>query len=326
MKDNLNDVNIKKNMLVEKDNLSYNINKRFKEKELTSVTTYNEGDKCYLFTYSDDTSDKLVYSNNDKYITFNDYTFNIIDGITVEEPTITEHYDAMSSTTYNGYFIINITITLNDKDYSIKVVKHFDVNSLVIDLTEYMYDNERNKYTHVEYLESTGTQYINTEYYVKSTMMLDFNMSLKSTSGDQKFIGSYGNHNCFVLGVLSGLWRIGSGISDDWAIQDTNATLTMDKTHLIIKNNYFTFNDHKYNENSKISNQDAYPLVLFSVAYKGSILTRGSIIIYDFKIYDNDTLVRDYKPVLDSSERPCLFDKVEKKRYYNQGSGEFLYG
>ena len=48
--------------------------------------------------------------------------------------------------------------------------------------------------------------------------------------------------------------------------------------------------------------------------------------IYYCKIYDNDTLARDYIPVIDSSERPCLFDKVEKKCYYNQGTGEFLWG
>ena len=156
--------------------------------------------------------------------------------------------------------------------------------------------------------------------------MLDFNMQLKSTSGDQKFIGSYGNKNGFVFWTLGGLWRIGSGISDDWAIQDSNATVTTDKTHIIIKNNYFTFNDNKYNETFKVSDQNAYPLVLFAVAYKGSILKKDSIIIYDFRIYDSDTLVRDYIPVIASTSRPCLFDKVSKECYYNQGTGEFLYG
>ena len=151
-------------------------------------------------------------------------------------------------------------------------------------------------------------------------------MQLKSTSGDQKFIGSYGNNNGFVLDTLYGLWRIGSGVSNDWATQVSSATVTTDKTHIIVKNNYFTYNDNKYNETFKVSDQDAYPLVLFAVAYKRSILQKDSIIIYDFKIYDNDTLVRDYIPVIDSTSRPCLFDKVEKKCYYNQGTGEFLYG
>ena len=29
---------------------------------------------------------------------------------------------------------------------------------------------------------------------------------------------------------------------------------------------------------------------------------------------------------IDSNSRPCLFDRVSKECYYNQGTGEFLYG
>ena len=53
---------------------------------------------------------------------------------------------------------------------------------------------------------------------------------------------------------------------------------------------------------------------------------KSKIMLYYMEVYDNDTLVRDYIPVLNSSNRPCLFDKVERKCYYNQGTGEFLYG
>lgn len=48
--------------------------------------------------------------------------------------------------------------------------------------------------------------------------------------------------------------------------------------------------------------------------------------IYSFKIYNNGSILRDFVPTVDDVERPCLFDKVEKKCYYNQGTGEFLYG
>ena len=154
MKDNLSKVNAMTNTLVEKDNLSYNINKRLKEKELTSLTTCEDGDKCFLFTYGDSTSDKLVYSIIDKTITFNNYTFEITDDMNVEDPTITEHYDTMSSTTYNGYFILNIPITVYGKDYSIKVNKHFNTSSVMVDVGNYYLDTDGNIYTPVGYLES----------------------------------------------------------------------------------------------------------------------------------------------------------------------------
>ena len=142
MKDNLSRVNAMTNTLIEKDNLSYNINKRLKDKELASLTMCSEGDKCYLFTYSDSTSDKLVYSVENKTITFNNYTFEITDDMKVESPNITEHYDTMSSTTFNGYFILNIPITVDGKDYSIKVNKHFNTDSVMVELGSYYYDNE----------------------------------------------------------------------------------------------------------------------------------------------------------------------------------------
>ena len=322
LKDNLSEVNAKTNMLVEKDNLSYNINKRFKEKELSSITMCDEGDKCYEFKYSDDTSDKLVYSNTDKSITFNNYTFDIIDGITVEEPTITEHYDTMSSTTYNGYFIIHIPIKLDDKDYSIKINKHFNTDSLVIDFRESVFDKSGNRYILVEYLESTGKEYINTEYYCTSNTLINMNLAMVSIEGDQKIFGSYGSGGV-CLGTLYSKWRFGPSM---WAKNEGNVTL--DKTSIIIESNKYTFNDEVYTlpATYSIKANNQYPIVVFGIAYNGKLISKERIKLYDLKLYDGDTLVRDYIPVIDSSSRPCLFDKVEKKCYYNQGTGEFLYG
>ena len=48
--------------------------------------------------------------------------------------------------------------------------------------------------------------------------------------------------------------------------------------------------------------------------------------MYNFKIYDNDTLVRDFIPVLDDNGIPCMYDKVEDKFYYNMGTGQFIAG
>ena len=145
MKDNLSIVNALTTTLVSKDNLSYNINKRLKEKELTSLTMCEDGDKCYLFSYSDSTTDKLVY--NDNSITFNNYTFEITDDVVVSAPIITEHYDTMTSTIYNGYIIINIPITVDNKDYSINTVKHINSENISIDITPVVYyDNNENRY------------------------------------------------------------------------------------------------------------------------------------------------------------------------------------
>lgn len=42
--------------------------------------------------------------------------------------------------------------------------------------------------------------------------------------------------------------------------------------------------------------------------------------IYWMKIWDGQTLVRDFQPCLDASSTPCLYDRVSKQTFYNKGS------
>lgn len=48
--------------------------------------------------------------------------------------------------------------------------------------------------------------------------------------------------------------------------------------------------------------------------------------IYSCKIWNDNTLARNFVPALDRKGIPCLYDTIEEKFYYNQGEGEFLYG
>ena len=48
--------------------------------------------------------------------------------------------------------------------------------------------------------------------------------------------------------------------------------------------------------------------------------------VYYCQIWDNGVLVRDLIPVLDWSYVPCMYDKVSRKLFYNQGTGTFSYG
>lgn len=325
LKDNLSKVNAKTNMLVEKDNLSYNINKRFKEKELSSVTMCDEGDKCYEFKYSDDTSDKLVYSNTDKSITFNNYTFDIIDGITVEEPVITEHYDTMSSTKYNGYFIIHIPIKIDNKDYSIKINKHFNTDSMVIDVTKYEYDNEGNRYTLVDYLESTGTQYIDTGVKLNENYKTEIYLQITNKSA-QNIFGSRQSATEKNYEIIS---SVGTDLIVDFynykvnrftkSIPNERFEISISKRKVLIDSKEYAINTYDSFETP----QNAY---IFNVSGNKNGSSNSWIKLYYLKINEGDLLKRDFIPVLDSKGVACLFDKVEKKCYYNQGTGEFLYG
>ena len=324
MKDKLSETNIKTKMLVEKDNLSYNINKRLKEKEISSITMCGEGDKCYEFTYSDDISDKLIYSSTDKTITFNNYTFDIIDGITVEEPVIKEYYDTMSSTKYNGYFIIHIPIKLDNKDYSIKVNKHFNTDSLVIDVPKYEYDKENNRYTIVDFLESTGTQYIDTGVKLNQDSKVEISLQVVTKEAQNVF----GSRQSAVDSNYEIMMYDGKKIVVDfydYRVNRFQSQVSSDKIEIFISNSDVHIGNDYYKINTFNNFETPNNAYIFNVSGNKNGSVNSKTKVFFCRIY-NDNLVRDYIPVIDSSSRPCLFDKVEKKCYYNQGTGEFLYG
>ena len=89
----------------------------------------------------------------------------------------------------------------------------------------------------------------------------------------------------------------------------------------------FTLNGKTY---SIDANQTAvnYPIALFHLFQFGKPYEGDSgrkVKIYYFKIFKNGMLVFDGIPALDENNKPCLYDKVTQKPFYNQGSGEFLY-
>ena len=69
-------------------------------------------------------------------------------------------------------------------------------------------------------------------------------------------------------------------------------------------------------------------LVLFGYNKDNSICIFNNyyMYVYSFKIYEGKKKKKDYTPALDKNNRPCLFDKVGRECYYNQGTGEFLHG
>lgn len=69
-------------------------------------------------------------------------------------------------------------------------------------------------------------------------------------------------------------------------------------------------------------------LYLFGINKKNSdVFGLSSVRLYSFKIYDGNTLIRDFIPVrVIGFETVCLYDKVEGKYYFNLGTGNFIAG
>ena len=48
--------------------------------------------------------------------------------------------------------------------------------------------------------------------------------------------------------------------------------------------------------------------------------------IYSCKHYNNGKLIQDFQPCLDTEGVPCMFDFVSRKSFYNKGTGSFTWG
>lgn len=63
-----------------------------------------------------------------------------------------------------------------------------------------------------------------------------------------------------------------------------------------------------------------FNLNLNNVAYMSGVR------VWSCKHKRNGVLIRDFIPVLDLADVPCLYDKVSGELFYNKGTGEFLAG
>lgn len=181
------------------------------------------------------------------------------------------------------------------------------------------------EYKELEYIESTGTQYIDTLINPTNNMSVDMTIQLKTTGGDQKFFGSYGSGNGCQLGVLGDKWRAGNG---GWQISGQNSILaTLDKTRIAINGNTWTFNNEDLSfENLTITEYES-SILLCGVKYLGNVFQYANIKVYYLKIYDNEILVRNMIPCYRKSDNEVgMYDTVNDEFYNNQGTGDFIAG
>ncbi len=191
-------------------------------------------------------------------------------------------------------------------------------------------------FTRIEYLESTGTQWIDTG--VRPNINTGFNIKFiqNNTTADECPIGSRigpdNNQMLFFMGATNEVY-VNVGISPT-RIENPNFTFATLKT-AIMHNKIFKLIETDTNQellNIDFSNVTAnqlnysLPLYIFSANQNNQQNRPFEGKIYYVKIYDNDTLVRDFIPVLDKNGTPCMYDKVENKFYYNAGTGQFIAG
>ena len=180
----------------------------------------------------------------------------------------------------------------------------------------------------VEYLESTGTQYIDMGVKSGVNISVKTKFNLADVSAKAMF-GSYSGPSNNGVGVFFG--TAGGNLSGKVYCNNTNVAVSPDLT-LSTNTNYeiemsgttLLVNGSDYTSPTTSSNN--YNMLLFARNNNGTVERNMSGKIYYLTIKDNGVLVRDYIPCIDPLGVACMYDLVGKKPYYNQGTGTFTAG
>ena len=248
----------------------------------------------------------------------------------------------VSATTYLNSQ--NIKYRRGNQDKSLKAAVD-ELYQKAAECGKILVDNDGKKYEKIEYLESSGTQYIDTDYTPKINTKVE--LELKFSGNFKGLVPSGGTSCSSIFGAIdtvnNSLFSVNFGSSQYWQFYpwvdkiygsggvaypfNITEDLKQNRNTIMMKSGLITYGTLSKTIATKTTNTPMN-LVLFG-SNKGNsicIFNNYYMYVYSFKIYEGDTLKKDYTPALDKNNRPCLFDKVGRECYYNQGTGEFLHG
>lgn len=184
-------------------------------------------------------------------------------------------------------------------------------------------------YQEVEYIQTTGTQYINTGYAPNqnSKMWLDYQITeLQSAmfAGARKTSPSPARYFTINSGFKSTKMYAAFGTSGNIDLDKitTNRVQTQIGSDGIYYNNVLKYTP------SITTFQLSENVLLFAVMQNSSDITLYSKVkIYACKIWENDVLVRDFIPCYRISDNVAgMYDKANNAFYTNDGTGTFIKG
>ena len=187
------------------------------------------------------------------------------------------------------------------------------------------------------YLESTGTQHIETDIPLTSNSRFEIvaEITSKPTTGSALFgaRGSSANNNNIGVAIGTGSLAIDftnsaySTFRAAYNVEDAvgqKLTFVGDKTMRA----FYDAGGNLLASNNTVCTDDITTKGFWIFTQNGvsSSWVKANAKVYSAKDWENTELVCDLIPVLDWDDIPCLYDKVTDELFYNQGTGEFLYG
>lgn len=178
-------------------------------------------------------------------------------------------------------------------------------------------------YTKLDYIESSGTQYINTGFKPNQNTRCVIDIENLS-SAQAAFFGARASQTAasftyFSLTATTGRSDYGSS-KQSMTFTNTVGRYTVDQNKNVCTANGVTATGTA--NTFQLTNN----LYLMAVNQADAAIQNAKLKLYSAKVYDNGTLVRDFIPCKNASGAIGLWDNVNSVFYANAGTGTFSTG
>lgn len=193
------------------------------------------------------------------------------------------------------------------------------------DRRRFLFKKQEIPYTKIKYIESTGTQYIDTKYICGNDVRIETEFEYLQI--DSVFRCIYGKQTKTAAeDAITVSQAVNYTVQAYWRTNLTPFTLEKDRRYKMLQSqNALVLDGVDYGGWSSSITKSQLTMYLMARNNNGSAGNFFKGRIYGFKIYESNILAMDLIPVLDSSKVPCFYDKISNELLYNKGTGEFNY-
>lgn len=180
-------------------------------------------------------------------------------------------------------------------------------------------------YQEVEYIESTGTQYIDTGVPLSSNIKIESTFAVTDTTASRNYVfGAYGGDYTRIQFSYSSQAFFG------WSDTYETPALSVDtKKHTInLSEGIFTLDGTIVKSITNTPFSSDTTLTLFALNSAGGAISNfAKMRMYTTKIYEGNTMIRHLVPCHGESDgKTGMYDLINNKFYTNQGTGSFIAG
>ncbi len=186
----------------------------------------------------------------------------------------------------------------------------------------------------LEYIESDGSQYIDTGYVAQETTCLELIAAISSTQTtsyatplgaaaasytSELFIRAWKNGSPFIYAA----WGNGryKDLTSGFSAFGEPIEFRLDKDKVLYLRRSGSLTSSYFNGTA--SSYPTSPLCLFGINVAGNIEQQCAMKFYGLRIWENGQLVRHFLPAIAPSGVACVYELLSGAFLYNRGSGSF---